>query len=98
MISYGLPLKNQDKSNWGEPGQDEATPMNDGESIFNPFWGDGLQGVGLQVGQGVGRGSRYWGQSTAIDSGADSLRKVGGKEALIVWDFLEMLPLPEFSN
>ena len=31
LISYGLPPKNQDKSNWGERGQNEATPENDGE-------------------------------------------------------------------
>ena len=72
--------------------------MNNGEQILDPLWGDGLQGVGLEVRQGVCRGSRYWGQGTAIDSSADSLRKIGGKEALIVWDFLEVLPLSELSN
>ena len=50
------------------------------------------------VRQGVGRGSRDWGQGTAINSAAYTLSKIGGKEALVVWDFLEMLPLSEFSN
>ena len=50
------------------------------------------------VRQGVGRGSRDWGQGTAINSAAYTLSKIGGKEALVVWDFLEMLPLSELSN
>ena len=52
-----------------------------------------MQGVGLEVGQGVGGGSRDRGEGAAVKSGAYTLGEVGGEEALVVGNFREMLPL-----
>jgi hypothetical protein len=65
--------------------------------MFDPRRGEGLEGVGLEVGQGVGRGAGDRGEGAFIEASAHPLGQVRGEEALVVWDFLKMLPLPEFA-
>ena len=55
-----------------------------------------MEGVGLEVGQRVGGGSRDRSKGAPVKPGADPLCKVGGEETLVVRNFLEMLPLAEF--
>ena len=57
-----------------------------------------MEGIGLKVGQRVGGSSRDRSEGAPVKSGADTLGEVGGEEALVVGNFLEMLPLAEFSN
>ena len=57
-----------------------------------------MEGVGLEVGQRVGGGSRDRGEGAPVKPGADPLSQVGGEEALVVGNFLEMLPLAELPD
>ena len=49
LISVRLLPDDQEESKWREPRKDEATPIKDSLQILYPLWGDGFQGVGLEV-------------------------------------------------
>ena len=49
LISVRLLPDDQEESKWREPCKDEAAPIKDSLQILYPLWGDGFQGVGLEV-------------------------------------------------
>ena len=57
-----------------------------------------MESIGLQARQGVRGSPRDGGQGAIVESRADSLSQVSGEKALIMGNFLEMLPLAELPD
>ena len=96
--TVGWVSSNEEETDGRQPGEDESSPVEDCLQVLDPFWGEGMEGIGFQVRQRVGRGSGNGGEGAIVEPGANSLREVGGEEVLVMGNFLEMLPLAKFAH